>query len=159
MADIPEAPHEGRPAGSTDLKAVPALLQHCIDVYETMADEAQPATEGLVYTGFLTHIFADLELGAAYYTHITRLLKAMDCIRQVKRGAGQVPSVWLLMQEPTRELFDSVDQAKAQMPFSRGGPRTQQQRIDDLNERLAKVELQNEEILDFIRKEFASANG
>lgn len=77
--------------------------------------EAQKATvdgttEIIVYEGKLTELITQkLYLSVPYYTSITRALKSMGCIRQLRRGGGSSPSQWELIREPTPELWAEHD--------------------------------------------------
>jgi hypothetical protein len=108
----------------------PAILDHCAVVYKAMAERAEQKTEGLVYEGFLTNLFRELGINQPYYTHITRRLKNMDCIRQLRRGGGTAPSVWMLLQEPSLALFDGSSGHKAEIL----------QALRDINRRLVTAE-------------------
>lgn len=93
----------------------PAMFQHCTTVYEAMLEEGEPHEENedyILYTGFTTHLFDELGLPVPYYTKIMRLLKDMDCVRQVRRGGSTTPSQWLLLQEPTMELFEEFSETE-----------------------------------------------
>jgi hypothetical protein len=75
-----------------------------------MNDRAEPINiEGQlrqVYQGYLTKLFQRRQLSVPYYTSVMRSLQAMDCVRQLRRGGGNAPSQWLIVQEPTKELFE-----------------------------------------------------
>jgi hypothetical protein len=127
---------------NTFLRSSPALLEHCQTVYSrmsaeallvTMSDDSQQETEVLVYQGFLTKLFVDVQLSIPYYTAVTSALISMDCIKQLRRGGGASPSQWALLREPNLELFiDKKDKAKASEPVL--------QMVRDLNERLSHCE-------------------
>ena len=126
---------------------VPALFEQCLTLYEAMADRATMAPirpdsdeTGLVYEGFLTRLITDdLRLSNPYYTKLTRRLKAMDCIRQLKRGGSTAKSKWLLIQKPTFEHFNDVATLKTTRPSGRMDSIEQQLR--DMNERLTRAGL------------------
>lgn len=86
----------------------PAMLVHCETVYAKMLERSTPVTEGILYEGMLTHLFEEVGLSTPYYTHVMTKLKAMDCVRQIRRGGGNTPSRWLLLQEPVIESWRSV---------------------------------------------------
>lgn len=96
-----------------DEARMPVMFDYCIQVYEAMESEASwdalgtgyGEEEGLVYDGFLTKLIKDLSLPVPYYTKITQELRRMDCVRQVRRGGSTTTSRWVLLQEPTRELY------------------------------------------------------
>lgn len=84
----------------------PAILGHAKDVYAEMVKRAQADGQGNVYfEGALTRLVQDIGLSNPYYTSVTQCLKAMDCIRQGRRGGGGQGSIWYLLQEPSDELF------------------------------------------------------
>lgn len=120
---------------------IPALFSQCLEVYDAMTEEAtmQQAwldveEEFLVYEGFLTRLIThDLHYSNPYYTKITRRLKAMNCIIQVKRGGSTSPSRWALVNTPTLENFKNAIETKA-LPQSK--QETLAQQIRDLSKRL-----------------------
>lgn len=122
-----------------------ALYGHCEAVYKRMEEESRVRTiDGLevqVYEGFLTKLFNDLSLAVPYYTSVMRELRKMDCVRQLRRGGGNAPSLWLLVQAPEEEAF-AASNAKS-IP-SHGGSQTTTkqlfQMVRDLNARLSVLE-------------------
>ncbi len=128
------------------LEKVPSLYEHCVAVYDAMyeradlerlesGNNAESTTEVLVYEGFLTKLITkDLHLSVPYYTSTTRRLKAMDCIRQLRRGGSSSPSRWAVLQPPTLEAFNrTIEKGTTQR-------RPIDQQISDLNKRLLAVE-------------------
>lgn len=133
-----------------DNEPLPAIYEHCERIYYNMAELAQPDPDNFdlpVYEGFLTRLFADSNLSVPYYSHVMRLLTAMDCTRQLRRGGGNAPSRWALIQAPTPELFNLVrDQADA-LTNPRSRSAQQRQWAKDLNERLGVLEEKVEDML------------
>jgi hypothetical protein len=128
------------------IEPVPALFEQCLEVYEAMADQAslQPfdeeGDEMLVYEGFLTRLITqELHYSNPYYTKVTKRLKAMDCIRQLKRGGSTTPSRWLLLKPPTVEFFREVGTQMATRPS--GWRESIEQQIRDINSRLQRAGL------------------
>lgn len=119
---------------------MPVLFGHCVRVYEAMDAEAEQTPQGKVYVGHLTHLVKELGLGQPYYTHVTRKLKAMDCIRQIKRGAGEVPSKWLLMQSPSPALWALPDSAMSRTSQQKHAKDMVAQQMRDMNRRLSSLE-------------------
>jgi hypothetical protein len=128
----------------------PALFFHSKKTYDAMLAEATEVTfdndaTGIVYEGKLTElIMGKLFLSNPYYSAITRALKKMGCIRQLRRGGGTAPSQWELITDPTPELyFQKVGVASRERQV--GTPRTTgprspvQQQINDLNRRLQEL--------------------
>jgi hypothetical protein len=125
-----------------------ASFQHCVAVYEAMLSRSDLALldhnsqeESSVYTGFTTKLFAEIGLSVPYYSKIMKLLQAMDCIRQLRRGGGPSASQWLLIQAPTVELFDRAE------VVSKGAEAPEDQRWKDLNNRLIAQEELMETVL------------
>lgn len=113
------------PREASDL---PALYHHCAKVFQALKDNAKVHQEDdgeggvvniLVWEGFLTKMFGDLDLSVPYYTKCTQALKNMGCIRQLRRGGGNSPSQWEIIQSPTPALFD------AEVPRKRRRNRTE----------------------------------
>lgn len=123
--------------------ALPTTFGYSVQVYQAMMEEAQVEAlgpeygddEGLVYDGFMTKLIQGLDLPVPYYTKILGELKRMDCVRQLRRGGSTTTSRWLLIQEPTPELFRKMPEDRTPK-----GKQTTDQRINDLNRRLGKVE-------------------
>ncbi len=98
--------------------------------------------QAYVYEGFLTKLFKDELLSVPYYSHVTQALKGMDCVRQLRRGGGSSPSSWLMVQKPTRELFDNYTSNSRTSPSGqRPNPRVEalEQRINDLQQQLNRL--------------------
>lgn len=124
----------------TETVVPPALFEHVSTIYNAMlAGEIEEDKDGhKIWTGFATHLFKEHDLSVPYYTQVMRMLQAMDCLRQLRRGGGTAPSKWLLNQEPTMELFD----AACQIPGAYRGSKAAQtdQMLRDLSNRLTVVE-------------------
>ena len=126
-------------------EAPPKLFEHCITVFAAMRKQAKPAeiegTPGLVYEGYLTRLFADLGLAMPYYTAVMRRLKAMNCVKQLSRGGGSSPSKWELLNEPSFEEFDELDQKRrendTQLGQAQSSIRGLTRRVSDLEEQVA----------------------
>ncbi len=75
-----------------------------------MLQEARIEPSGdVVWEGMLVNfITGRMNLSVPYYTTITRALKRMGCIEQIKRGGGTAPSQWRLVTEPTLTKFEDT---------------------------------------------------
>lgn len=127
-----------------------ALYGHCVDVYRMMLSEARtivgPEGEMVIWEGQLTNlIISKCNLSTPYYTHVTRKLKAMECIRMIKRGGGTAPSQWELMREPALEVYEKINPRKQ---LSHGPYAQVLQQIQDLNTRVKVLEKALEKIID-----------
>jgi len=134
----------------------PAIFFHCVSVYERMLaqaklvraveveDEEEQSQEGdmVVYEGALTSLVTqELHLSVPYYTSVTRALKAMGCVKQLRRGGGQALSQWLLLREPTVELYQNM--SPQTVTAARRTPSKLDQlaqRVSDHDDRLTAVE-------------------
>lgn len=143
---------------------MPAMYHHCVQVYAEMLKTARTSypDEGpqgedfppqVIWEGHLTKLIQDLHLPQPYYTEITNKLKAMHCMEQIKRGGGGGNSEWLLLQEPTQELWayaEDAPSAKARKPTPM--EQLQQQfrdlvtRQGQLENRLDQMEIKMEEL-------------
>lgn len=127
----------------TEEAAPPKLFEHCSRVFERMRQGAQSVdVEGqpsLVYEGFLTHLFQDLELATPYYTSVMKRLRQMNCVRQLSRGGGNAPSRWLLETEPEWDAFQAAETRKLTGHTKLGAL---QEQVVQMNERLLRVEEQ-----------------
>jgi hypothetical protein len=123
------------------------VFEHCIDIWNAMNDRAEQVNiEGQlrqVYSGYLTKLFQRKGLSVPYYTSVMRCLQQMDCVRQLRRGGGNAPSMWLIVQEPTKELFEYARELHP-VTRSKKAPDARmeqmQQQIQDLNRRISKLE-------------------
>lgn len=128
-----------------------ALYGHCLITYQTMLSEASGVVDDdntiIVWEGMLTRLItAQLNLSVPYYTAVTKALKRMGCIRQLKRGGGTAPSQWELLKEPTEELF--INAMPKRVPKMDRYELIQMQ-LDSQNNRILKLE----KILENIIKE------
>jgi hypothetical protein len=103
----------------------------------------QKSDEGhdiVVYEGFTTGLFQELELSIPYYTKVLRHLKAMGCVRQLRRGGGSAMSRWELIKEPN---FLDYEAAAVQVDMKAPAVSKQSvadQMIADLNVRVEALE-------------------
>jgi hypothetical protein len=146
------------PKGGDSNNAPPADFLHCQQIYREMMahakrttpDGAGTSTEMVYYEGMLTRLFEELHFTIPYYSTITKHLKNMDCIRQLRRGGGGSPSQWELITEPTIELYMEANSngkgkskrrpgVEARANSDMGGE-MRDQRIADLNSRVSTLE-------------------
>lgn len=129
-----------------------ALFRHCVTVYRMMMSESKPAItdegdEIVLWEGSLTGlILGQCNLSTPYYTFITRRLKAMECIRMLKRGGGGGQSQWELMREPEYEVYEKV--GAAYRPRNAGPIAQLTQQMHDLNRRVKVLEKTLENIIE-----------
>lgn len=121
-----------------------ALFGHMKTVYDEMVAQANIVhsedVDMLIYEGKLTELVTDhCGLPVPQYTRVTQALKGMSCAKQLRRGGGNSPSQWLLIEEPTIEAFDvyieslvSKDQKEPEYATI--------QSITDLNNRVQRLE-------------------
>jgi hypothetical protein len=84
------------------------LFTHSVNAYAALKRDADVVDGKLIWTGFMTHVIRnDLNLSVPYYSQILKALKRMGCVEQLRRGGSSTPSQWLLVREPTEELFES----------------------------------------------------
>jgi len=132
------------------LEKIPVLYEHCLNTYNLMAAQATMQDEQgediLIYEGFLTHLFREeLHLSIPYYSTVTKKLKNMGCIQQVRRGGSTTPSRWVIIKPPTLEAFRTeVAAKKAKTP--------KEQNISDLNRRVGDLETTVEALVEAASK-------
>jgi hypothetical protein len=125
--------------------APPKLFEHSCRVFEAMRRAAKPVQiqdggsdrHALVFEGFMTQLFRDLNLSTPYYSRILRRLQRMGCIIQLSRGGGNAPSRWELLKEPEYAEFSEAEQARRRVPTRLGQV---EQRVVDINDRLGTLE-------------------
>jgi hypothetical protein len=129
---------------------IPVLYQHCCEVYAAMEAASQPGEDGQQrWTGALTKLLNKIGLSNPYYSAVTQSLKAMDCIRQERRGGGGTPSIWLLMQPPSETLWHEFGAPSE-------GAKSQKVKQDDqrfriMEERLTTLEETMKMVVDLVR--------
>jgi len=99
----------------------------------------------LVYEGFLTRLFSDLQLATPYYTSVMQRLKKMGCVKQLSRGGGNSPSRWELIKDPVWEDFEIADQRRLRSATKLGQLEGQ---VTALNTRLTNLEDQMRRLLE-----------
>jgi hypothetical protein len=123
---------------------MPALYHHCTNLFTLMAKTAEKREEGMIWTGsLLTTLTQELGLGNAHYTAVTRKLKEMGCMRQLRRGGGPQPSIWILYRQPTPGLWRVAEESATEQStrVKAKGTRDQHgQQLRDMNARLLKLE-------------------
>lgn len=76
--------------------------------YYAMQSQAIEANDGITYwQGGLTNMLEENGISRAKYSQITGYLKRMGCIERIRRGAGNVDSIWILWKPPNREDFEN----------------------------------------------------
>lgn len=123
-------------------KAPSALYEHCLVVYDKMSKEAKmellDGEELDVYEGFLTSLFKDVGLSVPYYTQVVRMLRAMNCVTQIRRGGGASPSRWVMHFRPDLESFNVAKELPEMIRPSKSA--MVDQALKDLNTRLISLE-------------------
>lgn len=96
-----------------------ALYLHCVNTYEGMLRDAKSVKntrtgeDEIIWEGMLVNfITSKMNLSVPYYTTITRALKRMGCVEQLKRGGGTAPSQWRLLEAPTLSAYESATPRK-----------------------------------------------
>lgn len=121
----------------------PALYKHAVRTYELMHSEAEwkelYGEQRLVWTGFFTKLVRSLNLSTPMYTGVKGELERMDCIRQLRRGGGTAPSVWVLMGAPTVEKWNK-EVPELPKKNSRKAQDILQEQINQLRERVELLE-------------------
>jgi len=136
--------------------APPRLYEHSLRVFEEMRKHARARQiqdggndrHALVYEGFMTQLFRDLDLSTPYYSKILRRLQRMGCIIQLSRGGGNAPSRWELLKEPEYPEFEEAEQARRRVPTRLGQV---EQRVVDINDRVGILEDQFAALLDALQ--------
>jgi len=120
---------------------MPQIYNHCVAVYKAMdaaAETVDNETTGSqrIWRGFLTKLInEDCGLAVPYYSAVRNNLVRMGCIEQLNRGGGTHPSLWLLLRDPTEELFNAKGKIRTN---SKASQLTQQ--VADLNTRVERLE-------------------
>jgi hypothetical protein len=146
-----------------EVQPLPAIFEHAKNVYNEMErtavlytpPEGTPGEARLVWEGHLTKLItgAPLHLSVPYYTSVTRELKRMGCIRQLRRGGGNAPSQWLLLTAPTEELFRSEHNKTGNMTARRRDRiAALEQRVADRDQIIAEIQTNYEAILDILHE-------
>lgn len=85
-----------------------ALVKKCIVAYEALDKEAQTNQAGQrIWIGKTTALLQSVGISNTYYSKVITTLKKMQCIELLRRGGGNANSIWLLLEKPTSELYES----------------------------------------------------
>lgn len=137
---------------TTTEELTPALFDHSKRLYDAMLaashkevaydnpEGAVPGAQGTevdIYEGHLTRLFAELNLPNPYYTKILDVLKAQNCITQLRRGGGVALSRWCLLEPPTEEGFKILTERKR---APKGKVAIIEQRTNDLMKSVSRLE-------------------
>lgn len=117
-----------------------ALYEYTVQVYEELSNRAYVTNlgpewgdeEGLVFEGYVTHLFKELNFSLPYFTKVMNELKRMECVVQLRRGGSTSMSKWLLIKPPTPENWRDAKVLR--------GKRNTDQKINDLNNRVNTME-------------------
>ena len=107
------------------------VFRKCIAYYDVMMKQSQDIHGDKVWTGFVTKLFP----AETNHIYVTRALEEMGCIRCVRKGRRNTPSMYHLRKPPTIELFNSADR-NASVPTNR----ELYQYISDLTHRVNRLE-------------------
>lgn len=139
---------------------IPAIFEHACNVYKTMEADAvlywrdpQDQDKGklLVWEGHLTKLITGLNLSVPYYTSVTRELKRMGCIRQMRRGGGNATSQWELLREPSEELWRDNSTRTSGISSRKGDKLTMlEARLIQAEKVIAKMSSDYETIIDIL---------
>ena len=77
------------------------IRNHAIAVHERMQSTAVMRDNVLVWQGSVSALLKELGIPQGYQTIIVRLLTVTNCLDQIRRGTGTVPSVYALTRTPT----------------------------------------------------------
>jgi hypothetical protein len=117
------------------------LFDHCAKVYKAMLDashvEEIDGEAVRVYEGHLTKLVNGLDLAAPYYTSTKNALADMGCIAQLRRGGGTAQSRWILVKEPSEDLFNETPELNKP---GTGKMAVMEQQLRDLKKRMDRVE-------------------
>jgi hypothetical protein len=133
-------------------KPTSAQFEHCVNVWGEMRtqstkerlDPSDPDAEYVdVYEGHLTKLFAGLGMATPYYTTVMQALKQMGCVEQIRRGGGNSPSRWVLVNPPEEEMFRNYEALKR---GGKGKYAMLEQRTNDLAKRVSVLESAHERL-------------
>jgi hypothetical protein len=127
-------------------EGMPAQFDHCMRVYammdsESRTEEVDGNPEGMsverkVWEGHTTRIFNDLRLSTPYYTSVMAHLKRMGCVEQLRRGGGSATSLWLLIREPTLDLYEKKGSGHVNPTTLTGRTAENERNIRELNRKM-----------------------
>lgn len=138
--------------------APPADWVHTQTIYNLMRANAveqvlADQSTALVYEGYYTSLFVEAEMPMPYYTKVTRLLKTMGCIRQLRRGGGAAMSQWEVLDPPNLQDFEvALRLVEARNP-TKSKTASNTQSILDLTERVTFLEDGFQKLLQALRKD------
>ena len=117
---VSESPH---------IEPVSTAHGYCIALYDALSAKA----DGDTFTGKVTEVYQTLGISNQYYSRIIRALVEVGSIEHVQRGHHKRPTIYRLIDRPTREQLEQYDFLT---------PGTKRKRVTDkeLLQRLEKLE-------------------
>lgn len=89
-------------------KPVPKLYAKLATTYNAMLEAAEEREEdgAVIWTGALTSFVDEkADVPQSQYSRVIGTLTDMQCIAQLRRGSGRVPSQWAMIGPPTLEAY------------------------------------------------------
>lgn len=128
-------------------EAPPALFLHCQTVWGLMENESKVVDSGdgvvCIWEGSLTKlVIQQANLSLPLYSQVTKRLKSMNCVVQLRRGGGMTPSVWQLLKEPNYDDYVNCDHERENKPAKANELAQLSQRLSDVNGRTETLEEQ-----------------
>jgi hypothetical protein len=134
-----------------------AVLEHAVSIYDRMHQESRQTEKGRVWEGHLTRLCDELNIARGYYSYVRQCLLDMGCIEQIKRGGGAGMSKWRLIKRPDEETYAGKEPGRPNKTSS-SKVRTLEQQNTDLNRRVAYLEREMGNIMDFVGYNNGSSN-
>jgi hypothetical protein len=107
------------------------VFEQCVQVFEAMDRQAilYPDRRQRIYEGYLTYLFDEIGLGLSCYSTVMHRLQAMHCVEQWSPGSRNVPSRWIILREPSEDLF-----------MEHAVPSRKHSRVKELEDRVERLE-------------------
>jgi hypothetical protein len=95
----------------------------------------------IVWEGFMTAVFTELQIPGNYYSIVTRILKTMGSAECIERGGGRgrKPSKWVLWESPTQDAYEKAKLQVQNRVSSKLDPL--EQKINNLIESMPKFDV------------------
>lgn len=117
----------------------PKLFMRCLRIWNAMREQAHPYADPesfgdnekrLIYVGHISTLADQVGEARNYIGQLTRRLRNMGCIAQLRRGGGKGIGQWVILEEPTIALFTASHEMV--VPDRSRWQQRMEQRIKDL---------------------------
>jgi hypothetical protein len=120
------------------------LQSYCAALYSLFEDNAiyeeVDDSRLLVWRGRLTHATKEVSIPDGVYKRVMNQLRALGCIEQVEQGRGSLPTVIILFNPPTMDVWQDEIISRQGLTH-RDESAILRARLDDMDKRLGGLDI------------------